>query len=78
MPGVTTASWRTAEYRRSGVDVEFLSLGDLWLLTRVNEEVRVLLVLGMCEVAGRGKLFRGIGVAFEGISTLLFRGIARA
>ena len=76
MPGVTTASWRTAECRRSGVELEFLSLGDLRLVKRVSEEIRGLL-LGLCEVAGRGGMLRRISGVFEGISTL-FWGIARA
>ena len=78
MLGVTTGSWRMAEYRRLGVDVEFLSLGeDVGLVTRLNEERPGFVLLGMCEVEGRRGLLRGIGGAFEGIS-ILFRGIARA
>jgi hypothetical protein len=47
--GATIVLWRTAEFRRSGVEIEFLSFGVLELARRVNEELEGSVLSALCE-----------------------------
>lgn len=76
----TTGSWRTAEFRMSGVEFEFLSFGALALESRVGKKLDESTLLKLCEGGvnvSRSGLVGGIGGAVEDSSTS-FRGIARA